>query len=202
MNPQGDPTQHPHKEQDEPGWPSPPKPRSNAKRSTPAEIRREMEIVADIWAGVYEASTPEFKKWREEAMARLLAEEAMADVLAKSNITKVPRNPPQELVQLAELITTRAHQLTVVDDMPPIGEQNLELKLILATLTEIIHEARDIRREIVVRSVVQGDLTRKQAAEILGVHWSTITEWVKEDTPLAEGSTPTENNNLPPKGQD
>jgi hypothetical protein len=156
-----------------------------------------------------ERSTEQATEWLEQAkQARAnndprAAETAAARAVEAARVAppvQVPRNTAPELVALTELISRRAEQLNVIDDMPRAIEENLYLKLLLGTLTEFINEARDIRRHLVVRFINDGNISRKQAGEILGVHQSTIAQWVKEDTP-GRGFRPFSDDDQPPQDE-
>jgi hypothetical protein len=103
---------------------------------------------------------------------------------------EIPREAPPGFIELAELLNRRAEQLKVIDDMPQAAEEHIYLKLILGSLTEFISTAMYIRRQIVVELVNQGNISRVEAGRVLGVHQSTIAQWVKEDTPLAASDFP------------
>jgi predicted XRE-type DNA-binding protein len=139
-----------------------------------------------------EKATQEAMQWLERAResrvnnpeAALDAARQAGDAAQRATPVQVPRDDvPYGIITLVELISRRAEQFAVMRDWPQAAEENLHLRLLLGTLTEFIDQARHIRRTVVVQFINQGNISRKQAAEILGVHQQTIANWVKEDTP-------------------
>jgi hypothetical protein len=118
----------------------------------------------------------------EDAIDRAMrAAQRAGQAARQARPVEVRRDAPQELLTLAEVLSRRAQQFIVIQDMPGTDE-NVHLKLLLATIAEFIDQARDIRRSLAVQFINRGSISRKQTAEILGVHQQTIASWVKEDT--------------------
>lgn len=68
-------------------------------------------------------------------------------------------------------------------DLPVEDLDPLKRKLELTALAELIREAERLRRKLAVETVNNKDLSRVEAAQLLGLHQGTIAKWIKDDEP-------------------